>query len=53
MVTLVVWLLLQVPPGTVLVKVVDAPAHTDEEPDIADGVVFTVMALVTAAQPLV
>ena len=43
-------LLLQVPPGVASFNVIVAPAHTIVEPEIADGVVLTVISC-TAEQP--
>jgi hypothetical protein len=46
-----VLLLAHVPPATVLVSVMELPAHTDEGPLIAEGAAFTVT-VVIAVQPL-
>lgn len=43
-------LLVQIPPDTELLNVIDAPVHTDPGPEIEDGDVVTVMTLV-ALQP--
>lgn len=41
----------QMPPGTVLENTVVAPVQTEEAPDMADGVAFTVTNLVTLHPP--
>ena len=43
--------LLQVPPATLLPNGVLKPTHTEADPLIADGVINTVTALVTAHDP--
>ena len=50
-VTLVVELLLQVPPLTELVRVEVRPTHMDDEPLIVPGVVATVDVVVAMPQP--